>query len=66
MSGRFRDVLLVTMSIDVTVIKSKCQFLFRLFYTGGLFEAINDEKVENLPWRIPRLGNLAFPNNTYE
>ena len=38
------DILLVTMCIDVTVIKSKCQFLFRLFYTGGLFEAIRDEK----------------------
>lgn len=24
------------------------------------------KKGKNLPWRIPHLGNLAFPNNTYE
>jgi hypothetical protein len=35
------------MSIDVTIIKSKCQFLFRLFlYTEGLLEGISDEEGE--------------------
>ena len=38
------DVLLVTMGIDVTVIKSKCQFLFRLFYIEEVYLKLSEMK----------------------
>ena len=50
------DVLLVTMSIDVTVIKSKRQFLFRLLGRFYL-KQIKDEKKKT---KKPTLANSSF------
>lgn len=55
------DVLLVTMSFNVTVIKSESQLLFRL--VGVLILNSKQKRKVSKPWHTPHSRNLACPDS---